>query len=439
MHNMQDFDKTLLKAASKVQGLPQEAVYVIPEIESLFISYGFRTSKESEQAFKIDNDIEFEIEAKARDLEDDEETSFVGTVLTTLSTVLSVTTGSLLNGIIGTYAKGFMKFGFIALKLLQARTAIVIVTSFIGIIWNALKIAVKAIPKILKFAISLAMKHPIAAGILAAAGVTATGVVAYKYFSQSEEERRANFEKAKAHLRGKDLLDSDIYEETSYSGELPESSEYDAIIFNQDKTLSNLAYESYLSVAPDAIPGEFNAKSEIYETMKKEGWDKLDTSSPDNYSKFGINFNKNRSKEFIRNLTAEQAYDIYKKEYWDASNVEDLPPHLRRMYFNTAVNLGVKRAKELYERSDGTLEGLATERWNYYSNLAKSNPIRYGKYLRGWRRRLLQEYNESLASIEKNKYKANSTNSPTVAATSKKNKIKPESMFSTGKSIYAFG
>lgn len=167
------------------------------------------------------------------------------------------------------------------------------------------------------------------------------------------------------------------------------------------KTASSTVYDKAQSFSQKALDKAqisiFNAQDEIIETMRKEGWDKMDTSSPDNYSKFGINFSKTRSKEFIRNLTAEQAFDIYKKEYWDAANVDAVSPVLQRAYFNTAVNMGVGTAKKLLARSDGTLEGFSTEKWKYYSNLVKANPYRYGKYLKGWRRRVINEYNESLA------------------------------------------
>lgn len=438
-----DFEETLIKSAKRIEGLPTEATFIVADLSSLAALYGLPISEDVKAASKYDSDTEIEIEAKARELEDEEDKSFVGAVLTTLGNVLSSAASSIFGKTLFSYTRGFLAAGLTIFKTLSVRTAISVLTTFMTVTWNVIRASIEAIPKIFKFIIRSASKNPYLAAALAVAGVTAAGYVGYKYYSQSKEERQANLNKAKAHLFGESVAASPYIKESSERLDLNSSSNslvYDSSLINSlDKpSFSDKALNQYFSVNPNEIPSEFTAQSEIIETMKKEGWDKLDTSSPDNYSKFGINFNKNRSKAFIRNLTAEQAYDIYKREYWDASGVENLPSHLRRMYFNTAVNLGVRRAKELYRQSDGTLEGLATARWNYYNKLARGNPERYGRYLKGWRRRLIQEYNESIASLEKSN-QTKFANIPNSEVPTKKNEIKPESMFSTGKSIYAFG
>lgn len=167
-------------------------------------------------------------------------------------------------------------------------------------------------------------------------------------------------------------------------------------------TLSDNAINAILSsnaVPVLSTPKEFTAESEILETMVKEGWSALDNSSPWNYSRFGINFNRNRSKAFIDRLTPRQAYDIYKKEYWDAAGVDNVPEELKRVYFNTAVNMGPGTAKKILAASDGTLEGFSTVKWNTYNSIVHSNPAQ-GKYLKGWRARMIKEYNETLDIIE---------------------------------------
>lgn len=139
----------------------------------------------------------------------------------------------------------------------------------------------------------------------------------------------------------------------------------------------------------------FSAKAEIIETMRKEGWDTMDVSSSLNYSKYGINFNKNRSKAFIRNLTPEQAIAIYKAEYWDAAGVDKVPDYLKRVYFNTAVNMGPGTAKKILARSNGTLESFMREKERQYLMICERNPSQY-RYLRGWRNRMQAEYNETI-------------------------------------------
>lgn len=403
-----DFNNTLLEAASKVKNLPQDAIYAIPEVELVAAYYGFSISDDTEDLTKEDSDTEAYIEAKAREIEDDEDNNFAFAALQVFASVLKTGTFSGVNSMLFMAGKSILSLGLTAIKSLSFRIAISSITTFVSNVFSIAVRAIRTIPTILKYAIKLAMRNPYTAAALAVVGLTAAGVVAYKYFSTSKEERAANFEKAKNYLRYRNVITGGrtepikgLFDEESHAEEYSdlaamadEQLTLDTSLMDSalsDNSFAGQAYNQYMSVAGDYGTPEV----EIIETMKKEGWDKMDISSPDNYSKFGINANKNRSKEFIRNLTPEQAYEIYKKEYWDASGVENLPPHMRRMYFNMAVNMGVGTAKKLYRRSDGTLEGLTRERLKYYNELANSNPLRYGRYLKGWRNRTMQEYAES--------------------------------------------
>jgi len=47
----------------------------------------------------------------------------------------------------------------------------------------------------------------------------------------------------------------------------------------------------------------------------------------------------------IRNLTAEQAGEIYRREYWAPSGCDDLPAGFDVCVFDAAVNCGVRRAR----------------------------------------------------------------------------------------------
>lgn len=141
----------------------------------------------------------------------------------------------------------------------------------------------------------------------------------------------------------------------------------------------------------------FTPETEILHTMKTEGWDKIFYDGEE-YSKFGIKSTADKPREFIKNLTWQQAYNIYKKEYWDAAHVESVPEEMQRVYFNTAVNMGVGAAKELYRQSDGTLQGFVDARNRRYTNIAIRKPWK-AKYLQGWINRSRQEYQESLRAI----------------------------------------
>ena len=40
----------------------------------------------------------------------------------------------------------------------------------------------------------------------------------------------------------------------------------------------------------------------------------------------------------IKNLTKDQAKDIYKRDYWDKNKVDDLPENLKHIFFDMCVN-----------------------------------------------------------------------------------------------------
>lgn len=55
----------------------------------------------------------------------------------------------------------------------------------------------------------------------------------------------------------------------------------------------------------------------------------------------------------IKNLTVEQAKDIYRKGYWDKVEGDKLSPPLAVAVFDTAVNMGVATAVRLLQRAIG--------------------------------------------------------------------------------------
>ena len=53
----------------------------------------------------------------------------------------------------------------------------------------------------------------------------------------------------------------------------------------------------------------------------------------------------------IKNLTIEQATEIYKKDYWDKNRVESLPQNLWHIYFDMCVNMGKRTAVKVLQRA----------------------------------------------------------------------------------------
>ena len=111
----------------------------------------------------------------------------------------------------------------------------------------------------------------------------------------------------------------------------------------------------------------------------------------------------------IKNLTIEQAKEIYKKDYWDKNKVESLPRNLWHIYFDMCVNMGKRTAVKVLQRAavnkgrdikvDGGLGPMTIKALNgveldrvrafrvkYYVDLITAKPEQEKFYL-GWFRR----------------------------------------------------
>lgn len=102
-------------------------------------------------------------------------------------------------------------------------------------------------------------------------------------------------------------------------------------------------------------------------------------------AKYGINQKANPDIN-VATLTKEQAAQIYKDRYWDAIDADNLPPAIRELAFDTAVNHGVARAKTLIAKANGDPAKLIALRRAEYARLAKSPE--YAPSARGWEARL---------------------------------------------------
>jgi lysozyme family protein len=90
----------------------------------------------------------------------------------------------------------------------------------------------------------------------------------------------------------------------------------------------------------------------------------------------------------VKNLTLDKARQIYKKNYWDKIDADNLDPRIRAMAFDTAVNMGPDVAKKLLKDSDGNLEKFAELRKQKYINIVNGNKEKYGKFKDGWLNRV---------------------------------------------------
>lgn len=100
---------------------------------------------------------------------------------------------------------------------------------------------------------------------------------------------------------------------------------------------------------------------------------------------FGINQRANPDVD-VQNLTQEQAAQLYKTRYWDAINADNLPPEIREIAFDAAVNHGPQKALQMVQQSGGDPNRLLQLREAEYRRLAQ-NPD-YAPSLPGWINRL---------------------------------------------------
>lgn len=79
-----------------------------------------------------------------------------------------------------------------------------------------------------------------------------------------------------------------------------------------------------------------------------------DPNDPGGYTKFGIS-SKAYPNLDIKNLTVDQAKEIYRNDYWNACRCDELPSSLAISVFDTAVNQGTSKARRLLQVALGVI------------------------------------------------------------------------------------
>ena len=154
----------------------------------------------------------------------------------------------------------------------------------------------------------------------------------------------------------------------------------------------------------------FNKIVEV--VLKHEGGYVNDPNDLGGETNFGI------TKRFypdvdIKNLTKEQAKKIYNQDYWRPAKCDEVPNHLKHIYFDMCVNFGRSGAVKVLQRTanaknrdkidvDGgigpatlkavqnlELERVRAFRVKYYADLVTKKPD-LEKFYFGWFRRSLE-------------------------------------------------
>ncbi len=103
-------------------------------------------------------------------------------------------------------------------------------------------------------------------------------------------------------------------------------------------------------------------------------------------TKFGISRRAHPGVD-IRNLTREQAAEIYRREYWDAIGADRLPPEMREVAFDAAVNQGVPWTQRALREAGGDRAKFIALRRARYAEIIAKDP-KQARFRKGWENRL---------------------------------------------------
>lgn len=104
-------------------------------------------------------------------------------------------------------------------------------------------------------------------------------------------------------------------------------------------------------------------------------------------TKFGISQRSYPNLD-IRNLTKEQAKDIYYRNYYLGSGAHKIAdPRTAEMHWDAAINHGVGAAKNLLRKSGGDYNRYVNARYQYYDDIVRRDPSQRVFY-KGWMNRM---------------------------------------------------
>jgi lysozyme family protein len=121
-------------------------------------------------------------------------------------------------------------------------------------------------------------------------------------------------------------------------------------------------------------------------TLSYEGGYAEDTGGP---TMMGISSRANPDVNLQRvKEDPEYRSSIYRERYWNPIGADRMDPRMANVAFDTAVNLGVGRTRQLLEEAGNDPARLLQLRQQHYDNLIARDPETYGRYGRGWSNRV---------------------------------------------------
>jgi len=160
---------------------------------------------------------------------------------------------------------------------------------------------------------------------------------------------------------------------------------------DKDIGIYDVAHDAILYGAVGGILGgiardtpKAGSKAAIDHVLQEEGGQTVDTGGE---TKFGISAKAHPGLD-IANLDIGTARKIYKEEYWDKIDGDNLPGPMQLTALDSAVNQGVGKTEQWLKEANGDPLKFNALRKADYERLAQEDPEKYGKYLKGWLARL---------------------------------------------------
>lgn len=108
---------------------------------------------------------------------------------------------------------------------------------------------------------------------------------------------------------------------------------------------------------------------------------------------------KGLKPQSVKHITDSEVEDIYYNNYYKASGADKISdPKLSAYVFDTAVNMGVSRAKTFLSESNGNADKFEQLRRAKYDEFVQAKPSQK-KYLQGWNNRVTELKNFSNKSF----------------------------------------
>lgn len=149
-----------------------------------------------------------------------------------------------------------------------------------------------------------------------------------------------------------------------------------------DVEIAKGIYEGYLP----SNQGSSSFNNAVNKVFTLEGGYVASDGKSNAPTNFGINQRANPDID-VKNLTKDQAAQIYKTRYWDAIGGDQLPPKTAEIAFDAAVNQGVDYARKLLQATGGDPNRMLQQRAVDYQNIVKNDPTQ-AKFLPSWTARL---------------------------------------------------